>query len=461
MRPVNSTILCATVLAVAVCLGGCACPAWWAGSGSRGREAQWVCSLEDGTTQGWEGTGGATVAVAAEHPASGTRSLRANLPAGQYPGIGIDFKAPQDWSACDAFRFRVFNAASGPLTVCVRVDDADSRNFATRFNNDMYPHRLAPGDNEVGVPIAALRQGSFLARGLDVRRIKVVRIFSIDLKKPATLFFDDLRILRRTRAGPATLPLADLGAKPPKWTTTHGAVATALRKPGSAADMLKLELPTGGTYPGVSFQVAEPNWLGYGLLSFTAHCPPDAPSPRNLALKITDAVGRSQTVTCPLQKGDNSVCFPLEMVSSVSLGRVSELMFFTGRPEAAQTVSISAPVLSRTRHVDYPTVRNAEAASPALTLDMAGFRVARNTCFIATIYIPLADGTTRVVRCNSPGRNVVKYAVGADAFAGHAAGKPVRIWLYVSDHGSWCWWHRTAAYQGTPLVVRFERPPGT
>ena len=143
-------------------------------------------------------------------------------------------------------------------------------------------------------------------------------------------------------------------------------------------------------------------------------------------------------------------------MSSVSLGRVSNVVIFSGKPQAKEVLYLSSPVLHRTKLLEHPTVRDAKAADPALTLDMTGFKVPRNTCFLATVYIPLADGRTRVVRCNSPGRDEVGYAVGADAFAGYAAGRPIQIWMYVSDHGTWCWWHRTEAYQGKPLVVRFD-----
>jgi len=98
-------------------------------------EDRWACTFEDGMAQGREGTCGGSARVSDKHPARGGRSLRAGLPPGPYPGIGADFKTPQDWSTCQALRFGVFNATRGPMTVCVRVDDADSKDFPTRYNN--------------------------------------------------------------------------------------------------------------------------------------------------------------------------------------------------------------------------------------------------------------------------------------------------------------------------------------
>ena len=456
MRLGAITGLCLAQLAAAAWLGGCAGPAQHARSALPEKTGHWACTFEDGTAQGWTGTGGASVRTCDEHPASGRRSLRADLPPGPYPGIGMDFATPQDWSACQALRFRVFNASGGPVTACVRVDDADSRDFSTRYNNDMDPHRLAAGDNEVEVPIAALRQGGFLARGLDVSRIRTVRVFCIDLKSPVALFFDELRLVSQRPSPPGALVLADLAASPPKWSLRDGAAGRIAPSPGGAGPALEVELPAGSPYPGVSFPVKEQDWLGHDLLSLDVHCPPDAPSPQAIDLKIMDAVGRTQTVACPLRKGANSICIPLEMVSSVSLGRVKELVLFAAKPRAREVMHISAPVLHRTTLVQHPPVRDAKAAEPALTLDMADFKVPRNTCFLAMVHIALADGRTRVVRCNSPGRGEVRYAIGADAFAGYAAGKPILIWVYVSDHGSWCWWRRSVAYEGKPLVVRFD-----
>ena len=456
MRSANTAVLCLTQLAVAGWLGGCAGPVQRANSTLATDECPWACTFEDGTTQGWTGTDKGTVRVSDEHPASGRKSLRADLAPGPYPGIGIDFKTPQDWSKCQALRFRVLNASGGPVTLCVRVDDADSRDFSTRYNNDMDPHKLTPGDNEVEVPIAALRQGGFLSRGLDVSRIRVMRVFSVELKSPVTLFFDDFHLVCQRPSGPDVLVLADLGAKAPRWSANNGAAGGIVPSPAGAGPALQVDLPVGSPYPGVSFHVAERNWLSYDLLSLDAYCPADAPSPRDINLKILDAVGRSQTVGCHLQKGANSICVPLEMVSSVSLGRVSEVVIFSGTPQAKEVVYLSSPVLRRVNLVQHSAVRDAKAADPALTLDMTDFKVPRNTCFLAMVYIPLAGGRTRAVRCNSPGRDAVRYAIGADALAGYAAGKPIQIWMYVSDHGTWCWWRRSVAYQGKPLVVRFD-----
>jgi len=102
------------------------------------------------STDGWEPANTAKAEIADLHATSGAKALKVDLPVGPYPGIGIEFKKPADWSACQALRFSVFNASKDTFTLCVRVDDAASKDFGTRYNGDMYPFKLAPGANEVG-----------------------------------------------------------------------------------------------------------------------------------------------------------------------------------------------------------------------------------------------------------------------------------------------------------------------
>ena len=420
-----------------------------------------VASFEDGTVQDWCGSYGTTVTVSEEHATDGKKSLRADIPAGPYPGITLDFKAAQDWSPYGAFRFSVFNASTSKVRLCVRVDDAGSQNFATRYNNDMIPHTVDPGANEVELTTAALRQGGFLSRGLDVSRIRAIRIFSADLKTPVTLFFDAFRLVRGDRTGPDTLVLADFGGKDAaQWKASDGVtgeVFTMISPPAEGSQkVLKLEFSSGGQYPGVTFTGLPRDWLSYDLLKFEALCTQDM-SPHSMQLKLTDAVGRRQTVSFPLNEMDNAVCVPLEIFAEVSLGQVQELALFTSAPTTKQELCLSNLALQRVGRVDFPTVYAAQAINPGLTLDLTGMaKVPRNTCFMGMVFIQLSDGRTRVVRCNSPGKGEVKYAIPAEAFEGYRKDGAAGVWVYVSDHGVWSYWHREAQYAGAPLTVGFE-----
>ena len=161
MKKLLVTFASATV----IFLTGCQTPAGHNSTGAwRGAD------FEDGTTDGWTGKYGTILTVTRDHVTYGRWAMAAVLPVdSNYPGVEREFAAPQDWSDYAAFRFHVFNAGSHDITVSVRVDDTGSRDFRTRYNNDInLPHRLAPGDNEVEVSILALRQGSFQACGYDL-----------------------------------------------------------------------------------------------------------------------------------------------------------------------------------------------------------------------------------------------------------------------------------------------------
>ena len=57
------------------------------------------------STDGWEPANTAKAEIADLHATSGAKALKVDLPVGPYPGIGIEFKKPADWSACQALRY--------------------------------------------------------------------------------------------------------------------------------------------------------------------------------------------------------------------------------------------------------------------------------------------------------------------------------------------------------------------
>ncbi|MCL2639785.1 MAG: hypothetical protein FWD53_02975, partial [Phycisphaerales bacterium] len=106
--------------------------------------------------------------------------------------------ADSDWTPFDAVRLRVANEA-GNFQLNYRVDDVTSKDFATRFNSNL-PLRVAQGENELEISIAALRQGNLFSRGIDVSRIKSLHLFAT-VKEPTTLNISDIQLIRRTAKG--------------------------------------------------------------------------------------------------------------------------------------------------------------------------------------------------------------------------------------------------------------------
>ena len=405
------------------------------------------------STDGWEPANTAKAEIADLHATSGAKALKVDLPVGPYPGIGIEFKKPADWSACQALRFSVFNASKDTFTLCVRVDDAASKDFGTRYNGDMYPFKLAPGANEVEVTMAALKEGSFLGRGLDTSKIKLVRFFGT-VKQPTTLYFDNVRLFcpKPQPSGETVLAAFD-SADAAKYVATGGATIGAVPCPPSPNSALSITLPPDGQYPGVNFTSVPPDWLGYQFLCMDINVPKGGIA--GLAAKVVDSTGRSQTVSLPLVEGDNKVVVPLEIFAEVSLGKVKTLQLFSGKPAKEEKLLLDNVRLIRLAAVEFPTVRDDKAEDALLRLDLKRFQVPKNTCFMAMAFITLADGTTRIVRCNAPNKGPDAYAIPAAAFEGAAKGKPVSVYVFVSDHGVWGYWPRSYNFDGSKHAEEF------
>ena len=442
---------------VAIFIAGCQAP-----SSHRSAEVWRGSDFERGMTDGWSGIGGATVAVTRAHASHGRQALAVSLLAGKYPGIICDFSKPQDWSDCVALRFHVFNAEQHAVTVSIRVDDTGSRNFATRYNDDIYAHRLAPGENEVGITLLALRQGSFLARGLDVDHISAVRIFA-SLQTPAKLIFDDFRLVRSECNGPSYRPLMDLSGKDSvvRWSTANGATARQVLATINGPDALEVKM-SGDAFPRLGIVPSVTNWLGYDLLRMNFNCEAET-RPTSLEVKVTDVTGRRQTVNLHDldQPGLNEITIPLDIFGEVALGRVAEVALFAA-PSKPQALRVTSFGLQRVVTVPFPAIRDAAVTNAALTLDLADFRVhgkdgsalmGRNTAFLLLVHVPLRSGETRVIRCNSAGLSTLQYALPESALQDYRPDGGIHVWIYVSDHGVWECWHRVVGYAGIPATV--------
>ncbi|GEM_PF-1936696 len=404
----------------------------------------------ESSTDGWQGSDGASVALSKDQATRGGGSLKVDLNPGPYPGVGAEFATPQNWSGYLAMRCSIFNASSQTIALNVRADDAASRDYATRYNGDMYPYKLAPGANEVEVTIAALRQGTFLSRGLDVTAIKRVRFFA-QTSAPQTIYLDNVRLVERPAPVAARIDLLSS-------SIMHLAANSAQIQPDAPSHgQARITLAPGGDYPGISLTPSpiERDWLSYQVL----HLNIDGPAGLQLSAKLTDTSGRSQTIALPpLRQGANELAIPLEIAAQVSLGKVAAFQLFSGKLTQPATFTLTRLTLDREVSEDAPTVQDASATNPPLTLDLSKFNTARNTCVMAMVRIPLTSGGTRMVRCNAPGRGPAAYAIPASCFAGATPGnasRPVNVWVFVSDHGVWGYWQQEYVYDGTPKTITF------
>src|SRR5438445_530259 len=65
----------------------------------------------------------------------GRYALQLTLLAGEYPGLLLPHSSPllAGWDGYDFARFDVFNRQPQPILLTVRIDDAQSVNFASRY----------------------------------------------------------------------------------------------------------------------------------------------------------------------------------------------------------------------------------------------------------------------------------------------------------------------------------------
>jgi len=131
----------------------------------------------------WQGCGDhAKVTLEPRNPQDADYKLKVVYEGGDCPGIGLP-KPPADWSPYEVFSFEVWSPANASMEL--RVDDANSKGYTTRLN---YPFRISKGRNLVQVPIDKIR------RTVDVRQIKLVKLFSLAATPGFTLYYDRFRL---------------------------------------------------------------------------------------------------------------------------------------------------------------------------------------------------------------------------------------------------------------------------
>ena len=390
-----------------------------------------VGSFEDNTPQGWVANDQTTIAVEEAHATDGKRALHVNMQPGSYPGIHKDFAQPQDWRPYRAIRASVFNDSKDTLSLSARVDDESSSGFGSRFNADE-GLRIYPGANEADISIGALWNGSLLSRGLNVDKIKSLRFFINGTQQPVSLYVDNIRLIPVQKDAPEHLDLANLSAPDLRANPLEG---TTIEKSGSS---LKLAFAPGAKYSGIEIFTPQ-DWASYDELCIDLNL--DAkPLSDGLSLKLFDVTGKQQTVNTHALSGECQIRLPVELFSSVALGRIKTLTLFARGEDQPRTVEIHRLYLERHALDDGLSRHTAASPGDPLTLDFSAVRpfVGANS-FQAIVWIPERSGAWRVVRCNSEGPGVSKYSIPASEFANSDAQRPVRLWSFYADHDVLFW----------------------
>src|SRR3954471_20390222 len=183
------------------------------------------------------------LSIRAEAVVSGRQALSLIVDHGEYPGITREFPAPgDDWSRFDGLRLRVTNLGADALTLGVRVDDAASAGYASRFDAD--PGLvIAPGANDLWVSCAQLQRGWFSQAGIDLRHIVGLRLFLLGAAGPRELLVDGIELVRHPRPRERLRGLLTTG---PGRTWEAGGGAAVSERGGSVA-----VTAAGGEFPGV------------------------------------------------------------------------------------------------------------------------------------------------------------------------------------------------------------------
>lgn len=114
------------------------------------------------------------------------KTLKLTLQPHEWPGVNTQ-AIPADWSGYEALRFDV--VAEGDMTLNVRIDDANTKDYNTRFNSG--GHYVTKGRNTVTIWL------SDVAAKLDLKGLKALYIFCSNVQKPVTFYLDNIRLERR------------------------------------------------------------------------------------------------------------------------------------------------------------------------------------------------------------------------------------------------------------------------
>jgi hypothetical protein len=159
---------------------------------AQGDETRLLTGFEDDADELPWRLQGALAVRATQHATQGRHALQVTLLPGKYPGLLLDRESPllAGWDDYDLARLDVFNPQSQPVPVTVRIDDQQSVNFGSRYNEGFV---MRPGKNTIELPLRRL-QTSDHKRNLDVSQLGRFMIFATDVQSPVALFLDNFRL---------------------------------------------------------------------------------------------------------------------------------------------------------------------------------------------------------------------------------------------------------------------------
>ena len=142
----------------------------------------------------WEAGGAATMTFEPRDPTDRNKACKLVFSGGSYGGIS-SFRLPKDWSRYEVLSFVVWSPDRRGMGV--RVDDDNSKNYATRYNGDV---TLESGRNLVQIPIASMKSA------IDPSKVRYLVLFLLEPPKGLIIYIDDIRLGARETDKVAFIP---------------------------------------------------------------------------------------------------------------------------------------------------------------------------------------------------------------------------------------------------------------
>ncbi|MBM4032805.1 MAG: hypothetical protein FJ291_13595 [Planctomycetes bacterium] len=132
-----------------------------------------------------------------EHATDGEHAFRVESDGTGYPGLEIAAPAAlAKFRDFVLFKVDVFNPQDQAVNCGARMDDAASKDYGSRYNDDNLV--VPPGKSTLELNLTGLRKSNarnFSQRlKLDLGSLKLVRLWIAPVGKPLTLFFDNVRL---------------------------------------------------------------------------------------------------------------------------------------------------------------------------------------------------------------------------------------------------------------------------
>ncbi len=138
--------------------------------------------------------GSAIIAIEKNTVKEGEASLKVQLTTQRYSGISLNH-FPPNWHDRDYLHVSIFNPSQEPLKVTLRVNDnehiSNGQLYSDRFNRQFI---LSYGWNNIDIAIDDIRNAP-KNRVMNLRAIRHLGIFTVNLKNPQLIYIDDVRLI--------------------------------------------------------------------------------------------------------------------------------------------------------------------------------------------------------------------------------------------------------------------------